>query len=144
MIKKGPLKVIIAGSRSIHKYALVKKAILASGFNIGEVVCGMAPGVDLLGKRWGDENGIPVKEMPAAWRVNGRYNPNAGFERNEEMGDYADAAVIVYDGESSGSAHMMKYMRKIKKPCYVFRIDFVDLFDLMQDKKANAVNRIGL
>lgn len=104
-------------------------AIRKAGFVIAEVVCGEADGVDTLGRKWAEKRGIPVASFPAKWRVKGRYNPNAGFERNEAMGDYADAAIIVWDGESNGTQHMMKYMRKIKKPCFVWRGDFVDLFE---------------
>jgi uncharacterized phage-like protein YoqJ len=110
--------------------ALVIKAIELSKFNITEVVCGMAEGPDKLGKEWAESKGIPVKKMPADWRPNGVYNPEAGYERNEDMGDYADAAICIWDGESGGTKHMFKYMKKLRKPCYVHNINFIDLFDL--------------
>lgn len=110
---------------------VVEKAIALSRFRITEVVCGMAAGPDTLGRLWAEERGIAVKKMPADWRPNGVYNPDAGFERNHDMGDYADAAICVWDGVSNGTKDMIHYMKKVlKKPCYVHRIDFVDLFDL--------------
>lgn len=123
------MRVIVAGSRTITDRAIVHTAIAKSGYVIGEVVCGDADGVDTLGRLWAEERGIPVRRMPAKWRVRGQYNPNAGYERNEAMGDYADVAVIVWDGESTGTQHMMKYMRKLNKRCYIFRTDFIDLFE---------------
>jgi hypothetical protein len=43
------VRTIIAGSRSITDPAIVGAVIAASGFEITEVVCGMAEGVDKLG-----------------------------------------------------------------------------------------------
>lgn len=128
-MKYEPLKVIIAGSRDITQMAFVEKAILLSRFNIGEIVCGEARGPDTLGKEWAIKNGIPYKSMPAAWWVNGHYNKLAGFQRNEDMGDYADACIAVWDGVSGGTKHMIGYMKKLGKPCFVHKTDFVDLFD---------------
>ena len=36
------------------------------------------------------------------------------------MADYADIAICFWDGESKGTAHMIKTMRIKKKPCYIF------------------------
>ena len=36
------------------------------------------------------------------------------------MGEYADAAIIFWDGKSKGTAHMIKTMKRLKKPYYVF------------------------
>lgn len=103
------MKTIIAGSRSITSFAVVANAISKSGFanEITEVVCGMAKGVDLLGKQWADVWGVPVKEMPVTdeeYRILGRYQ--APKARNTRMADYADALILVWDGVSGGSADM--------------------------------------
>lgn len=126
------LKVIIAGSRSVKQMGLVVQAIERSGFSIIEVVCGEAEGPDTLGKRWAIQNGIAVKSMPADWWVNGHYNKLAGFERNHSMGDYADALIAVWDGVSGGTKDMIQYMKKLGKPSYVHRTDWVyhDLFNI--------------
>lgn len=42
------------------------------------------------------------------------------MRRNEDMGRIADAAAIAWDSQSSGSAHMMKFMLKLKKPTRVW------------------------
>lgn len=99
------MKVIIAGSRDIIDLNEVKQAIADSGFEISEVVCGCARGVDELGMIWATNNDIPVKRMPADWR---RYGKQAGRERNIAMARYADALIAVWDGESPGTHHMMK------------------------------------
>jgi hypothetical protein len=98
------MKVIIAGSRSITDPREVEAAIRESGFEIAEVVCGGARGVDMLGCEWAQERGIPVAWYPAEWD---RYGKSAGYRRNEKMALYADALIAVWDGESRGTKHML-------------------------------------
>ena len=76
------MKTIIAGSREITDYGVVIDAVLNSGFEISEVVCGMSRGVDLLGLKWAQLYGVPVKKFPADWKNLGL---KAGPVRNEKM-----------------------------------------------------------
>lgn len=118
------MKVIIAGTRYKDKankipfddFKLIVEAVERSGFEITEVVCGMAIGVDKLGEQWAIANNIPVKEMPANWNAHGKA---AGPIRNRQMAEYADAAVIVWDGISDGSRNMINEMIRKKKPYFV-------------------------
>lgn len=110
------MKVIIAGSRSITNFNVVRRCIKESGFKITEVVCGMARGVDTLGWEYAIRNQIPVKEFPAHWDVHGT---SAGYKRNRAMADYADALILVWDGRSKGSNHM--YNLAMKKGLKVYR-----------------------
>jgi len=107
------MKVIVAGSRTITDYNLVKKAIELSiekkGWAITEVVCGMAKGVDTFGMRWAYENNVQVDKKPADWDLHGNA---AGFIRNKEMAQYADACIVLYDGKSKGSANMIKQAKE--------------------------------
>ena len=97
------MKTIIAGTRTIHDFNLVRQAIIDSGFNISEVVCGEARGVDTLGKNWAHYNNIPVKSFPADWS---QYGKSAGYKRNVQMADYAEALIAITTG-SPGTAHMI-------------------------------------
>ncbi len=106
------MKTIIAGSRSLTDIALIDSAVRMSCFDVTAVLCGMAAGIDLLGKRWADERGILVLERPAAWRVNGVLNMNAGFERNQTMADEANALIAIWDGHSGGTKDMIKRAKK--------------------------------
>lgn len=101
------MKVIIAGSRDIVDYDLVCRVIAESGFEITEVVCGMARGVDTLGKKWADDNGVPVKPFKPDWT---RYGKGAGMERNTDMAKYADALIAVTHG-TRGTEDMIKKAR---------------------------------
>jgi hypothetical protein len=103
------MKTIIAGSRSITDYSEVWGAVNDVEFQITEVVCGMAKGVDLLGKRWAEKNRVPVKEFPADWDAHGKA---AGPIRNRQMAEYAEALILVWDGQSKGSANMLQEAKK--------------------------------
>jgi hypothetical protein len=116
------MKVIIAGSRSLLGIDLVEEAVAASGFAITEVVSGKCPkGIDVSGEDWAFIHQIPVKPFPADWKKHGRYR--AGFIRNHEMGDYAEAAIVIWDKKSNGSADMIDYMKRLGKPVYVMEVD---------------------
>ncbi len=82
----------------------------------------MADGVDLIGKEWAEMNRIPVIEMPAIWRPAPDYKLNlkAGKERNVEMAKIGDALIAIWDGHSSGTKHMIKTMKRFRKPTYVY------------------------
>lgn len=110
------MKVIIAGTRTVDNYKLVVESVQRSGYNITEVVSGCATGVDRLGERWAIANNIPVKEMPADW---GRFGNAAGPHRNKQMAEYADAAIIIWDGQSRGTRNMIENMVRREKPYYI-------------------------
>lgn len=110
------MKVIIAGSRTITDPQVVADAVRKSGFQVTEVVSGCARGVDLLGSQWAAHNGIPWKAFPADWEKHGK---KAGYLRNVEMANYAEALIAVWDGESRGTKHMIDIMTE-RKDRFVF------------------------
>ena len=121
------MKVVIAGSRSITDFEIVKQAIVESGFEVTQVISGTARGVDTLGAQYGKENNIPVREMSANWDYWGKI---AGWKRNEEMAEVADALVAIWlideNGEGSkGTRNMISiakrkglkiFVKEIRKP----------------------------
>lgn len=109
------MKVIIAGGRNIKDKELVLNSVIKANLEIDEVVCGMAHGVDLLGKELADEREVPVEPFPADWIKHGKA---AGPIRNKEMAEYADALILIWDGKSKGSANMKKEMKALGKPIY--------------------------
>lgn len=103
------MKVVIAGSRSITDYETVRLAVRESGFSITEVVSGGAAGVDRLGERYAFDWDIPLKRFPADWSKHGKA---AGAIRNGEMSRYAQALIAIHDGESRGTADMIRQAKK--------------------------------
>lgn len=123
------MKVVVAGSREIYDYQSVVTAIELSGFQITEVVSGTARGPDRLGEQWARENHIKITRFPADWKSLG---PAAGPIRNKQMAEYADAAVVVWDGSSSGSKNMIACMNQLSKPCFVHIVDQINIDDFLE------------
>lgn len=112
------MKVIVAGSREGFVARNVFEAIEESGFTVSEVVSGTARGVDKDGEYYAKCRDIPVKQFPADWDAHGK---RAGFLRNEQMAQYADALVAVWDGQSKGTKHMIDTMKKLNKPVFIYQ-----------------------
>lgn len=110
------MKVIIAGSRDIHDIRIIERAVAKSGFAITEAVSGSARGVDQSGEFWAASKNIPIKTFPAYWATYGR---KAGPLRNEEMAEYADALIAIWDGNSKGTRDMIDRARKHNLKVYV-------------------------
>ena len=100
------MRTIIAGSREVIDYEVVRTAVLDAmdvGISPTVVLSGTARGVDLLGERWAEVHGLPVERFPADWSK-GRW---AGIARNREMAENADALIAVWDGKSRGTKNMI-------------------------------------
>jgi len=114
------MKVIIAGSRDFTDDEQLRAAIADAGFEILAVISGGARGVDALGEKWAEENGIPVKVFPADWDLHGKA---AGPIRNREMAEAADALIALWDGESRGTKNMINTARKKGLKTHIHRTD---------------------
>lgn len=116
------MKVIIAGSRTITDYSLIAKAVFNAnivGIDITEVVSGVAAGVDKLGEQYALAHDIKITRFPANWAL---YKKSAGYLRNKEMAEYADACIIVWDGKSKGTKHMINLCQEFRLLNYIFMI----------------------
>lgn len=131
------MKTIISGSREIEDYAIVKIAIESSGFDISEIASGHARGVDSLAEQYAKLNKIPVKLFPAEWddldvepcsvktnKFGKKYNALAGFNRNEQMANYADALIAVFNG-SPGTRNMIELATKRGLKVFVYDVQIV-------------------
>lgn len=98
-------------------------AILNAEWKITEVVSGCAIGVDRLGESWAEYCNVPVKLFPAQWRDrDGVYDNSAGYKRNVEMAQYADALIAIWDGKSRGTKHMIDIATKRGLRVYIHRV----------------------
>ena len=91
-------------------------------WEITEVVSGGARGVDKLGEIWAVKNDIPIRLFPANWKEHGR---SAGYIRNKEMANYADALIALWDGKSAGTRHMVDLAIKadLKFLCFTLNLE---------------------
>lgn len=105
-------KVIIAGSRGFSNYKLLKEQCnkylreKKKTSNI-IIVSGHARGADTLGEKYAQDEGFALEIYPAQWKKLGK---QAGYRRNEQMAEVADALIAFWDGESKGTKHMIDIM----------------------------------
>lgn len=132
-------KVVIAGSRTIVDSLFISREldnVLRDDFFHDEeivIISGTARGVDTVGEDYASLRGLGVERYPAEWdnldakpcyvKINSygkRYNAMAGKNRNKLMADNCDAAIIFWDGRSSGTKHMIDTIRDSKKKLYLY------------------------
>ena len=108
--EKGCFRVIVAGTRTFANYPLLCSR--CDGLLVNKkithrivIVSGTAMGADTLGERYAHEHGYDLRRFPADWATHGR---SAGIKRNITMSDNADALIAFWDGQSRGTAHMIK------------------------------------
>lgn len=115
------MKLIIAGSRKIqiNPWFAIEGLVQSVGLKrseISEIISGTATGIDQSGEILA--NSVwhkPIKRFPADWDTHGKA---AGPIRNKQMAEYADALLLIWDGESRGSRNMKETMLKLNKPVY--------------------------
>ena len=99
------MRTIIAGSRDITDEKVLFRALLKIPWDITVVLCGMAKGADALGFNYGASmEGVALEKYPAKWE---KYGRSAGYKRNIEIAENADALVALWDGKSKGTKHMI-------------------------------------
>ena len=116
-------KIIIAGGRDFMDYNLLKEKtnkILQEKKVTHKIVIisGCARGADTLGLRYASENTFDVEEYPADWD---KYGKKAGYLRNVEMAENANALIAFWDGKSKGTKHMIDIATERNLPIRVIR-----------------------
>ena len=116
-------KIIIAGGRDFMDYNLLKEKtnkILQEKKVTHKIVIisGCARGADTLGLRYASENAFDVEEYSADWN---KYGKKAGYVRNVEMAENADALIAFWDGKSKGTKHMIDIATERNLPIRVIR-----------------------
>lgn len=124
---KPDFRLIVAGSRRFANYDDVSKVIDKMIVNKREthnivIVSGGAQGPDTLGRAYAIRNGFRVELCEADWDNVGK---SAGFRRNEQMRDVADALLAFWDGKSKGTKHMIDIMVGAGKPVRIAEVDTV-------------------
>lgn len=123
------MKVAVIGSRSFCDYLLLQETLDALVGQTGpfQVVSGGAcaaeeyalpvqkrtRSADALAERWAFERRMPQPLIiRPRWRVNGIYNPRAGFERNSLIIDAAERVVAFWDHQSRGTLDSLQKARE--------------------------------
>jgi hypothetical protein len=116
------VKMIVAGSRTIQDRSITFWAIDDWRANnpdkyIAEIISGKAKGPDTHAIEYAQENNIPCVTYVPEWDT---YGKRAGFLRNIEMSKAGDECIVVYDGSSRGTQHMIRAMEKLDKPVFIY------------------------
>lgn len=114
------MKVIVAGSRDFDEKNRIWRLLdrLYDKYPDLEIVSGLARGPDTIGKHWAEFNNVPVHEFPANWN---KYGKAAGYRRNEQMAQFADALMAFWDGSSRGTMHMINLAKEYNLKVAVFK-----------------------
>ena len=92
---------------------IVSAATEVLGRRVSTVIHGGARGVDTVAGYWAAERGYAVSVHLADWEGLGQ---RAGFVRNKTMVVACDAAIVVWDGESKGTAQTIELLKAARKP----------------------------
>lgn len=108
-MNKPLFRVIVAGSRNFNDYKLlcsILDKLLANKALTHSIVIvsGKAKGADTLGERYAKERGYQIMEFPADWNT---YGKSAGYRRNVDMANNADALIAFRINNSVGTTHMI-------------------------------------
>lgn len=119
-VMKDKKSIIVAGGRDFNDYQYLKKTLLDIVGDdtkyVFEIVSGTAKGADSLGEQFAHEHFVQLKRFPADWDTHGK---SAGYIRNKQMSEYADACVIFWDGKSKGTNHMINLASEFGLPTLV-------------------------
>lgn len=103
------MRTIIAGSRNCIDKGQLLATLATCGWTPSVIISGAARGADRFGEIWAIENNIPCERFPADWE---RYGKTAGYRRNEQMVNNAEALIALWDGKSRGTKHMIDIAQK--------------------------------
>lgn len=85
-----------------------------------EIVSGGARGVDTCAAAYAKEHDVPLREFLPDYAHYGRVAP---LKRNEEIAEYADGALVFWDGRSKGTANTIHCFKKRQKPVTVILVE---------------------
>lgn len=104
------MKLAIVGSRHFHDYNLfikyVNDVLIYWNLNLydfDEIVSGGCKGTDKLAEKLAEIYNIKMKVFPAIWYSNGKYDKDAGTDRNSDIVNYSDAMIAFPAKDSVGT-----------------------------------------
>ena len=115
------IKVAIIGSRTFTDYDFFKMKCDSILRNLESfaIISGSARGTDTLTERYAAERNIPFQAYKANWDQDGR---SAGMVRNITMLNECTHVIAFWDGNSSGTAHMISNAQNQHKIIRIIKI----------------------
>jgi predicted Rossmann fold nucleotide-binding protein DprA/Smf involved in DNA uptake len=117
------MRLAVVGSRTIDSMDFVKEQIneALNMYALPEdgvvIVSGGAKGVDSCAQAIAKEEGYDFILFKPYHMIDPstEYSPKFFFARNKQIADNADVVLILWDGLSHGTKHMIDYCKKRKK-----------------------------
>ena len=110
------MKLLVVGSRSITDFDL---SVFIPD-EVDTVISGGANGIDALAEEYADRHRLSKYIFRPRYDLYGRAAP---IRRNEQMVDFCDAVLVIWDGHSKGTQHTVNYANKVKKPITVVLVE---------------------
>lgn len=121
------MRIAIIGSRSITDPEIVFTAIdrFVKDQCVGKpvIISGGAKGIDELAKKWAGVQGLDFIEFLPYHLVDKGvdFSPKYFFARNRQIIQNADKVLAIWDGESTGTLHSIRYAQKIGVPVMIIK-----------------------
>ena len=116
------MKIAVVGTRKYTDYEAFKKALdkVLVGLPQGQcitIISGGAKGVDQMAQQAAREYGFDFVLFKPYHLIDPtvEYSPKYFFTRNKQIADNADLVVAFWDGESSGTRHIVEYCQRNRK-----------------------------
>lgn len=109
------MKLAIIGSRSL----MIENMENYIPENTDEIVSGGAKGIDSCAKEYAIKNSIILTEFLPEYSKYGKLAP---LKRNEQIAEYADEALVFWDGHSKGTQYTVKHFEKLNKKITVIKL----------------------
>ncbi len=87
------------------------------------VISGGAKGADKCGERYAQDRGLQVEVYPAEWD---KYGNAAGPIRNKQMAAIADAVIVFWDGNSTGTRNMIELAKAKPLPYRIIKYEHIE------------------
>lgn len=115
------MKLIIAGSRNLFANMIEIQGLLDRyKLTPTEIVSGTARGIDKCGEDYARYTNLKLSKFPAEWELHGKAT---GHIRNSQMAEYANSLLLIWDGQSRGSANMRDQMLRLGKKVFEAIVD---------------------
>lgn len=108
---------------------------------VTELVSGGAKGVDTLAKIFATENNFKFTEFLPDYE---KYGKAAPLRRNDEIIDYADIVLALWDGKSKGTEYVIDKCKEIGKSLIVYYHRFDDEINLSEIENYEYFNLVTL
>lgn len=127
------MKIGITGTSHKWSYDKFTKLINESYYRVDEIVTGNADGIDKLARKYAVDNSVPLYVIDGTSECYSRvYNGSMndwkkGKLKDMELVESCDAMIVIWDGETYGTKHVIDIVNNTGKSC--------DLIMIRQGKK---------